>query len=228
MSSRLRQSPFWEPIRGPVTMPIDNQSSYFRKQWRLSSRISCFVHRRGLRDRCPKCRSGIASFDQGELVPQHLCVRCEFDLRTAAAPKVKTAARQLESVIADIMRVETATRSAAAKGLIYRVLRAPAIAETASTKILGNLSTSTRILLFEQLASRPFDWLVPDNDASVAYRRYMILAAGGHKEWIRRSADFLEGCEKRRETRPTLSLNANHIALFEAYLRIMGDRDKGQ
>ncbi len=24
MSSKLRQTPFWEPIRGPVTTPIDN------------------------------------------------------------------------------------------------------------------------------------------------------------------------------------------------------------
>lgn len=53
-----------------------DDAPYFRCDWRLATRISCFVHGCGLRDRCPACRSGIASFDQTELMPQHFCARC--------------------------------------------------------------------------------------------------------------------------------------------------------
>lgn len=49
---------------------------YFRRQWRIASRVSCFEHGRGLRDRCPACRSGIATFNQDGLLPQHYCARC--------------------------------------------------------------------------------------------------------------------------------------------------------
>jgi hypothetical protein len=69
-----------------------DETPYFRRQWRLASRISCFVHGCGLRDRCPACRSGIVSYDQGQLVPQHFCARCGFDLRGAPKATVKAAA----------------------------------------------------------------------------------------------------------------------------------------
>ncbi|UVK48885.1 TniQ family protein (plasmid) [Mesorhizobium sp. AR07] len=42
----------------------DDEALYFRRQWRLASRLFCFVHGCGLRDRCPACRGGIAPFDQ--------------------------------------------------------------------------------------------------------------------------------------------------------------------
>ena len=86
----------------------EDEAPYFRRQWRLATRISCFVHGRGLRDRCPACRTGITSFDQTELLPQHLCARCGFDLRAAPQASVNTAARRLERVIDDICRVEVA------------------------------------------------------------------------------------------------------------------------
>jgi hypothetical protein len=58
----------------------------FCRQWRLASRVSCFVHGCGFWDRCPACRSGIAAFDQTELIPQHFCARCGVDLCGARRP----------------------------------------------------------------------------------------------------------------------------------------------
>ena len=78
----------------PLCLATD-EAPYFRRQWRLASRVSCFAHGCGLRDRCPACHAGVATFDQGELVPQHFCARCGFDLRAAPKASVKAIARRL-------------------------------------------------------------------------------------------------------------------------------------
>lgn len=199
----------------------DDESPYFRRQWRMASRISCFVHRRGLQDRCPACRSGIASFDQAELFPQHFCARCGFDLRKAANPAVKAEARRLEYAIADILRTEAAKGATAVADLIGRVLRAPNVAGIPSAKALVSLSVSTRIRCYEHLAPRSYDWLIPENDARVAYRRCMILAAGGQKEWINRFADFLERRDGRPLRKSPSLTNVKQSELFDAYVRVM-------
>ena len=72
----------------------EDRAPYFRRSWRLASRISCFRHGCGLRDRCPACRGGIAPFAHTDLIPQHVCVRCGFDLRGAAKVSVEAAARR--------------------------------------------------------------------------------------------------------------------------------------
>ncbi|MEY9643995.1 Zn ribbon nucleic-acid-binding protein [Bradyrhizobium elkanii] len=102
--------PLWLPLRETARRsrstwiqycPLclaDDRAPYFRRSWRLASRISCFTHSCGLRDRCPACRAGIAPFAQTELVPQYVCVRCGFDLRGAAKISVEAVARRLETV----------------------------------------------------------------------------------------------------------------------------------
>lgn len=204
----------------PLCLAGDD-APYFRRQWRLASRISCFAHGRGLRDRCPCCRSGIASFDQAELVPQHFCARCGFDLRTAPNASVKASARRLERAVADMWRIETVKSSPADSDLIPRLLRAPVVAEVAWAKSLTGLSTSARIRCFERLASDPYDWLISDLNADAAYRRCMILAAGGHEALITRFADFLEKHQESRCLMRSLPMGATRYALFEAYLRVM-------
>lgn len=135
----------------------EGDAPYFRRQWRLASRISCFLHGCGLRDRCPECRCGIASFDQAELVAQHFCARCGFDLRAARKVSVKASARRLERAVADMWRVESLKGSPADSDLIPRLLRAPVVAEVIGTQSLTGLSTSARIRCFERLASDPYD-----------------------------------------------------------------------
>lgn len=197
-----------------------DETPYFRRQWRLASRVSCFAHGCGLRDRCPTCHAGIAVFDLGELVPQHFCARCGFDLGAAPKASVKAAARRLERAIADICLVESAKGSAKTSDVISRVLRAPAAADVRSRRTLTNLSTAARIRCFEALAAKPPNWLVNDMDAAGAYRRWMIVTVGDHEAMIARFADFLEthqGSPRRKRLPPA----ADRSALFTAYIRII-------
>jgi hypothetical protein len=201
-----------------------DKTPYFRRQWRLASRISCFAHGCGLRDRCPACRAAIASFDQVELVPQHFCARCGFDLRAAPTARVKAAARRLERATTDICRVEAAKGSAAMSEFVSRVLRATAVASTGSARTLTNLPAAARIRCFEHLAAKPLDWLVTDKDAAVEHRRRMILAAGGHDELIAGFADFLDKHQTRPRRQSTIQPGAGFADLLTAYLRVAGDR----
>ncbi|MBE0702441.1 MULTISPECIES: TniQ family protein [Phyllobacteriaceae] len=206
-----------------------DEAPYFRRQWRLASRVSCFVHGCGLRDRCPACRAGVAAFDHGELLPQHICARCGFDLRAAPKAKVNAAARQLERAIADICRVEAVKSSTKTSDAVTRVQRMPIAAEVRSGRTLTNLSTAARIRCFEALAAKTPDWLVNDMDAAGAYRRWMIVAAGGHEPMIARFADFLDAHQRspRRKRSPPV---AGRSALFAAYFQIMrpGDGHRGR
>ena len=89
----------------------DDRVPYFRRCWRLASRVSCFRHGCGLRDRCPACRGGLAPFAQADLAPQHIGARCGFDLRAAARISVAATARRLERSINDFSVVQIAKRS---------------------------------------------------------------------------------------------------------------------
>nr|WP_287140918.1 TniQ family protein [Mesorhizobium sp.] len=203
---------------------VADEAPYFRRRWRLATRISCFVHGCGLRDRCPACRSGIASFGQSELIPQHFCARCGFDLRRAAKVSVKAAARLLERCIDDICKVEMAKGSTMIGSLVSRLLRAPVVAGVGSGKTLTNLSAAARIRCFEQLAAKPYDWLVAGNDTAAAHWRHLILDAGGHDGLVARLADFMEK-DRRSATPERFRLpDADLPALLEAYLRVMALR----
>ncbi len=101
-----------------------DREPYFRRSWRLASRISCFAHGCGLQDRCPACRGGIAPFAQTDLIPQHVCARCGFDLRGGAKISVTAAARRLERSIDDICKAEIAKSSSAIHEWVAPVARA--------------------------------------------------------------------------------------------------------
>lgn len=115
-----------------------------------------------------------------------------IDLRAAPKASVKASTRRLERAIADICRVESIRGSARTNDAVSRVLRTPIAAEVRSGRTLTNLSTAARIRCFEALAAKPRDWLVNDMDGADAYRRRMIVAAGGHDALIAQFANFLE------------------------------------
>lgn len=210
----------------------EDESPYFRRQWRLASRVSCFVHGCGLRDRCPACRSAIVGFDQRELVPQHFCARCDFDLRTAPKVSVKARARRLEQAIADIFRVElakspTTESSTAVRDVVSRVLRASVATDGSLAMSLTGLASRVRIRSFEQLAGEPLDWLTHDKDAAVTRRRWMILAAGGHDRLVACFVDFLHNYQARRKSKRLIQRvagGADLADLLAAYRRVAGDR----
>ena len=104
-----------------IALPI------FGDRWRLASRVSCFRHGCGLRDRCPACRGGMAPFAQTDLIPHYVCARCGFDLRGAARISVEAAARRLERSIDDFCKAEIAKRSPAIHEWVARLLRVPVV-----------------------------------------------------------------------------------------------------
>ncbi|NNH65884.1 TniQ family protein [Rhizobium laguerreae] len=199
----------------------EDAQPYFRRQWRLSTRISCPHHRCGLRDRCPSCRSRIAAFNQVELVPQHFCVTCGFDLRQASRVFVSPSVRSLDQCIHDICRLEAITGTVPTNSLIRRLLAIPDICSQHTAASLVSLSTSARIRCFARLAMRPNDWLIEDDDAVVALWRRSILSVDGHASLIGLLADALERKRLRlrpeKRQHPTTELSS----LLTAYLRMM-------
>ncbi|MGV1793694.1 TniQ family protein [Rhizobium sp. A37_96] len=199
----------------------DDAHPYFRRQWRLATRISCPHHRCGLRDRCPSCRNRIAAYKQVELVPQHFCVTCGFDLRRASKIFVSPSVRSLDLSIHDICRLEAITGSLLNGRLIRRLLAVPEFCSQYPSASLANLSTSARIRCFVRLTMRPNDWLIEDDDAVVTLWRRSILSADGHASLIGLLAHALErkrlrlGPKKRQQ--PTTELSN----LLTAYLRMM-------
>lgn len=131
----------------------EDRTPYFRRSWRLASRISCFRHGCGLRDRCPACRSALAPFAQTDLIPQHVCAHCGFDLRDVARVPVAVAARRLERSIDNVWKAKAPEASSRIEALVARLLHLPVVAG-GGCRLLTNLSASARIRCFERLAQR--------------------------------------------------------------------------
>jgi Zn ribbon nucleic-acid-binding protein len=199
----------------------EDAQPYFRRQWRLANRVSCPHHRCGLRDRCPSCRSRIAVFNQVELVPQHFCATCGFDLRQASKVSVSPSIRSLDQCIHDICRLEAITGSQLEGSLIRRLLAIPDFCGQYPTASLVSLSTSARIRCFVRLATRPNNWLIDDDNAVVALWRRSILSIGGHAQLIELLANALERKRQRirpiKRKQPTTELST----FLTAYLRMM-------
>nr|WP_246780235.1 TniQ family protein [Rhizobium ruizarguesonis] len=170
----------------------DDAQPYFRRQWRLATKISCPHHRCGLRDHCPVCQSHIAAFSQVELVPQHFCAACGFDLRRASSIPVNRAIRSMDQCIHDICRLETITCSLLKNPLVRRLLAIPDHCGQYPRASIVSLSTSARIRCYARLSMQPHNWLIDDDDAVVAVWRRSILSANGHVPLIGLLADALE------------------------------------
>lgn len=216
---RRRSSSAWLQFC-PQCLAEDAQP-YFRRQWRLATRISCQHHRCGLRDRCPSCRNRVAAFNQVELVPQHFCVTCGFDLRQASKVSVSPSVRSLDQCIHDICRLEAITGGMLSNSLIRRLLAIPDICSQYAAASLGSLSTSARIRCFVRLAMRSNDWLIEHDDAVVALWRRSILSTDGHASLIGLLANALERRRLRlrpeKRPQPTTELST----VLTAYLRMM-------
>lgn len=114
----------------------------FRRRWRHSTRISCFIHRCGLRDRCPSCHRGITAFAQPRLVGQHVCTSCAYDLRRASKVPVTIEAQYFEQIIN--RSIGTVANILATNNPPKWPWRQDLIA------VLPTMSVSSRIRLFER------------------------------------------------------------------------------
>ncbi|MFJ1311867.1 TniQ family protein [Agrobacterium sp. P15N1-A] len=201
----------------------EDAQPYFRRQWRLAIKVSCPHHRCGLRDRCPSCRSRIAVFNQVELVPQHFCAVCGFDLRRASTSFVSPAIRSLDRCIHDICRLEAITGTLLTNSLVSSLLAIPDFCGKYRGASLLSLSTLARVRCFERLAMHPKDWLIDDDDAVVKLWRRSILSVDGHATLIGLLADALQ--RERQEPPPAKrpQRTSELSMLLTAYLRVMED-----
>nr|WP_244646382.1 TniQ family protein [Bradyrhizobium campsiandrae] len=233
-------APLWLPLRETARQNrsswmqycalclADDRAPYFRRSWRLASRISCFAHGCGLRDRCPACRGGMAPFAQIGVIPQYVCVHCGFDLRGGAKRSVTAAARRLERSIDDICKAEIAKSSSTIHEWVARLLRAPDVAGVGSGRPLANLPASMRIRCFELLAQRAENGLIAAGDAAVGRHRRVTLAAGGRDGLIARFVDFIDerkGARRFARARPP---GLDLATLLAAYARAVGDGSRSK
>ena len=200
----------------------EDHAPYFRRSWRLASRISCFRHCCGLRDRCPACHGGIAPFAQTDLIPHYVCARCGFDLRGAARISVEAAARRLERSIDDLCKAEIAKGSSAIHQWVARLLHVPVVVDVGSGRPLANLPVSARIRCFERLAQRADDGLIAGAGETVGQRRRMAPTPAARDGLIARFVDVFDGRQESPRFARAQPAGADLAALMAAYARAVG------
>ena len=206
----------------------EDRAPYFRRSWRLASRISCFRHGCGLRDRCPACHGAIASFAQTDLIPHYVCARCGFDLRGAARISVVAAARRLDRSIDDVCKAEIAKGSPTIHEWVARLLRVPVTVGLGSGRPLANLPASARIRCFERLAQRAENGLIAAARESFARRRQIAATPGGRDSLIARFVDVFDGRKESPRFARAQPADLDLAALLAAYARAVGDGSRSK
>ncbi|MBX4910904.1 MULTISPECIES: TniQ family protein [Rhizobium] len=203
----------------------EDAQPYFRRRWRLATRVSCTQHGCRLRDRCPSCNGCITVFDQAGLVPQHYCVACGYDLRRGPVPYISPTTRTLDRCIDNICSLEAIGHSPFGPALIRRLLNMPSAAGGYyTTMMLSSLSTAARTYCAERLSS-PSEWSVDyttddEKDRKARRLRRSIPPTSDHSAWI----ELLANALGRRRGRPVVSEgNESGIKLLDllgAYARM--------
>ncbi|AYG61813.1 TniQ family protein [Rhizobium jaguaris] len=200
----------------------ENSQPYFQRRWRLASRIACALHGCRLRDRCPSCRSRIASFDQSQLVPQYRCAYCVYDLRRASVIAISPGAKWFDRCIDDVCQLEALIESPPGRTLIRRLLSLPSLADLYSANVLTGLSTAARTRCFEKVTRHLSDWLMDDEDMGFNERRYIIAPAVSHSRVVELLAAALARKRGRRIAANDLHPAFNCADLFKAYAQTSG------
>lgn len=130
---------------------------YFRREWRLATRLTCEKHSSRLRDRCTSCNQPVAAFDQSELRPHHYCARCGYDLRRASTIYLCPAMRKLDQCIHEIFGSGFIAGSPIDNLLVRRLMGIPQLTGVHQRKLLTGLSASFRARCYEQLVCHPYE-----------------------------------------------------------------------
>jgi len=130
---------------------------YFRREWRLATRLTCERHCSRLRDRCPSCNQPVTAFDQRELRPHHYCARCGYDLRRASTIYLCPAVRKLDQCIHEIVSSGLIAGCPTGNLLVRRLLDIPQLTGIHQKELLTGLSASFRARCFERLVGHPID-----------------------------------------------------------------------
>lgn len=180
----------------------EDEQPYFRRRWRLATRIACAKHGYRLRDRCTVCRSRVAAFSQNELVPQHYCSDCGFDLRRASNVHIYPETRMFDRCLDEICTFDAMTASPFGPELIRQLLNVPSLTKFFATNTLISLSTAarTRCVLYLNPPDRyPAN---PDYEdhalAAVDLLQRHIPPASDHGAWIELLAKTLLPRASRR------------------------------
>lgn len=205
-----------------------DDAPYFRRSWRWATRISCFEHGCGLRDRCPGCGDGVAAFAQRDLIAQHFCSRCGHDLRIAARVRLLAATRRKAKVIDDLRRFEAARGFAAKSSLTQRLIHLPHAISPVIPHALTQLSVAARIGCIDRIDGG-LTPLLDDDVTIIAFWRDRIVRGGGFAGTLeplcRRLAMQREGCrEMRRAGFDTGGLDLK--LLRSAYAAVLARRQR--
>ena len=178
---------------------------YFRREWRLATRLTCEKHESRLRDRCTSCSQPVAAFDQGELRPHHYCSRCGYDLRRASTIYLCPAVRKLDQCVHEIFGSDLIAGLPIDSLLVRRFLEIPQLTAIRQRELLTGLSTSFRARCYEKLVCRPNErdvgrWHV---DRTGGAPTTQVTKESGRDLLIRMLSDAL----KPKQGRPTAGSN---------------------
>lgn len=174
---------------------------YFRREWRLATRITCEIHNSRLRDRCTACNQPVAAFNQSALVPHHFCTSCGYDLRRASTIDLCPAVRKLDQCIHEIFGSNLSVETPIDNLLVRRLLAIPQLTGIRQRELLTGLSTSFRARCYEKLVCRPNEgdvgqWHV---DGTGGAPTTQVTEESGRDLLIRMLSDAL----KPKQGRPT-------------------------
>lgn len=137
----------------------EDETPYFRRDWGLATRVSCFRHGCRLRDRCPSCGQGLAPFSQKRLVPHQICAWCGAALCKRTRPATN-GIRRLERLIDDLLRLQAAGHRMAEGRSLPDLLGSACFQFSRRPMSIARLSHRDRYQLFQKLAegrSTPFE-----------------------------------------------------------------------
>lgn len=160
------------------------------------------------------------------MIPQHVCARCNFDLRGGAKISVEAAARRLERSIDDICKAELVKSSSAIHEWVARLQRVPVVAGLGSGRTLANLPTSSRIRCFQLLAQRANGRLIAAENVAIVWRRRIAPTAGDHHGLIARFVEFFDEREGSARSARVQPPDVDLSALLAAYARAINRRSR--
>ncbi len=199
----------------------EDEVPYFRRNWTLATRVSCFRHGCRLRDRCPSCGLGLAPFRQARLVPQHYCAFCDAPLAKPTGP-ASPGARRLERLMDDLLRLDSAGRAQNdRKPLAARLARYP-VPVGPGTSTIPYLSHRVRHDFFRRLSERQIGARDPRERGSLTLWFRLARAAENHNGLVRMLTDRLS---ETAGLGPASSSRAPDLAdLLRAATRLHEDR----
>lgn len=199
----------------------DDATPYFRRSWTLATRVSCFRHGCGLRDRCPSCGQGLAPFRRDRLVPQQYCAFCDAPLAQPTGP-TSPGTRRLERLIDDLLRLHRTGQACTDRtSLPERLAECPLpVGTTPST--IPHLSHRVRHDAFRRLSEGQAGSVRPEGDGPLSLWARLAETAAHHRGLVGALADQL--AETAGLQKGASAAKPDLAALLQAATRLQSGR----